>query len=102
MDYPETYSKRGAGFFGDAIPVRIQAGEPHWRAGSFHRHRVRLCEIVFGADNRPQFDELAREIEAHGGKVTDAPREHDYHPGYYTAFFTDPDGFKFALVHLPR
>jgi len=52
----------------------------------------------FTAERRAQIDELAREIERHGGKVTDAPRQYDYLPGYYAMFFTDPDGLKLALM----
>ena len=37
-----------------------------------------------------------------GGKVTDPPKEYDYLPGYYAVFFTDSDGLKLELVHIPR
>ena len=60
-----------------------------------------LCEIAFAADSRQQVDELAAEIERHGGGVTDASRQYDYVPGYYAVFFTDPDGLKLEVVHLP-
>jgi predicted lactoylglutathione lyase len=62
---------------------------------------VGLCEIAFAADSRRQVDELATEIERHGGRVTDAPSEYDYVRGYYAVFFTDPDGLKLEVVHLP-
>jgi glyoxylase I family protein len=102
MEYPAAFGKRGVGFFGDAGSVWVQEAEQPYRADSFHRHRVGLCEVAFGADSRAQIDELARGIEGHGGKVTDAPREYDYMPGYYSVFFTDPDGLKLEVVHLPR
>jgi len=28
--------------------------------------------------------------------------DYDYRPGYYAVFFTDPDGLKLELVHVPR
>jgi glyoxylase I family protein len=102
MEYPEAYGKRGVGFFGDAGSVWVQEAEKPYRSDSFHRHRVGLCEVAFAADSRAEIDELSRDIEAHGGKVTDAPREYDYMPGYYSVFFTDPDGLKLEVVHLPR
>jgi glyoxylase I family protein len=102
MEYPQAFGKRGVGFFGDAGSVWVQEAEQPYRAYSFHRHRVGLCEIAFGADSRAQVDELAREIESHGGKVTDPPRQYDYMPGYYAVFFIDPDGLKLELVHVPR
>ena len=42
-----------------------------------------------------------RKSSGNGGRVTDPPREYDYVPGYYAAFFTDPDGLKLEVVHLP-
>ena len=34
--------------------------------------------------------------------VLDPPREYpEYVPGYYAVFFTDPDGLKLELVHIP-
>ena len=79
----------------------VQEAEPRFRSDQFHRHRVGLCEIAFAADSRRQVDELAAEIERHGGRVTDPPREYDYVPGYCAVFFTDPDGLKLEVVHLP-
>ena len=61
-----------------------------------------LCEIAFAAESRQQIDDLATKISTNGGKVTDPPKEYDYLPGYYAVFFTDPDGLKLELVHVPR
>jgi glyoxylase I family protein len=90
------------GFFGTAGSVWIRPSDAEFRADKFHRHRVGLCEVAFAADSRAQIDKLAKEIPANGGKITDAPREYDYVPGYYAVFFTDPDGIKLELVHTPR
>jgi hypothetical protein len=70
----------------------VQETEPRFRADQFHRHRLGLCEIAFTADSLRQVDEPVTEIERHGGRATDAPRQSDYVPGYYAVFFTDPDG----------
>jgi glyoxylase I family protein len=99
-DQPNTYVTTG--FFGDGGSVWIRPSDAEFRKESFHRHRVGLCEIAFAADSRVRIDELARQISAHGGRVTDLPREYDYVPGYYAVFFTDPDGMKLELVHVPR
>ncbi len=90
------------GFFGPGGSVWIRPSDAEFRGDKFHRHRVGLCEIAFAADSRAQVDKLAKEIPANGGKVTDAPREYDYIPGYYAVFFNDPDGLKLELVHAPR
>jgi glyoxylase I family protein len=101
IDFPDG-GKRGTGYFHDRGSVWIQEADPSFRGESFHRHRIGLCEIAFEADSRAQIDRLAPEIEVHGGSITDSPREYDYAPGYYSVFFTDPDGLKLELVHLPR
>ena len=86
--YAEDTAKRGSGWYNDAGSVWVQEAEPRFRSGKFHRHRVGRCEIAFAADSRVQVDELATEIERHGGRVTEAPRQYDYVPGYYAVFFT--------------
>lgn len=34
--------------------------------------------------------------------MLDAPAEYGYEPGYYAVFFSDPDGLKLELVHVPN
>jgi catechol 2,3-dioxygenase-like lactoylglutathione lyase family enzyme len=68
----------------------------------FNKERAGLRELAFRADSRADIDDLAQEIESHGGRILDAPREYRYVPGYYAVFFTDPDGIKLELVHLPQ
>ena len=100
MDYPDG-GKRGVGFYGEGGSFWVQEAEPQFRVDTFHRHRVGLCEIALNAESRAQIDKLAAEIPAHGGAITDPPREYDYAPGYYAVFFVDPDGLKLELLHLP-
>ena len=69
------------------------------RSDNFDKRRVGLREIAFRADSRTQVDAVAKELEAHGGKLIDAPQEYpQYAPGYYSVFFTDPDGLKLEVV----
>lgn len=87
------------GYYGDSGSLwLVPADEPH-RRQAFDKGRVGLREIAFRADSRSQIDELAREISGHGGHILDPPREYDYRPGYYSVFFTDPDGLKLEVVH---
>jgi glyoxylase I family protein len=102
MSYDQPQTDVTTGYFGDHGSLWIRPSDAEFRADKFHRHRVGLCEIAFAADSRMQIDELAKQISAHGGKVTDLPREYDYVPGYYAVFFTDADGMKLELVHVPR
>jgi catechol 2,3-dioxygenase-like lactoylglutathione lyase family enzyme len=99
--FAEDAPERGSGWYNDAGSFWVQEAEARVHTEQFHRHRVGLCEIAFAAESRRQVDELAAAIEPHGGKVTDAPRQYDYLPGYYAVFFTDPDGLKLEVVHAP-
>ena len=111
---------RAREFYGWLLPRVGYPGVQHWEAGSgwygdggsfwikqaagrdvFSKDRVGLCEIAFRAEDRAEVDALAGEIAARGARILDPPREYDYTPGYYSVFFTDPDGIKLELVHIP-
>ena len=102
MSYDQPQSDVTTGYFGEYGSMWLRPSDSEFRADKFHRHRVGLCEIAFSADSRQQIDDLAKQISANGGKVTDLPKEYDYLPGYYAVFFTDPDGMKLELVHVPK
>jgi glyoxylase I family protein len=102
MSYDQPQNDITTGYFGEHGSMWLRPADPEFRADKFHRHRVGLCEIAFSAESRKQIDDLARQISANGGRVTDLPKEYDYQPGYYAVFFTDPDGMKLELVHVPK
>jgi catechol 2,3-dioxygenase-like lactoylglutathione lyase family enzyme len=87
------------GYHGDDGSLWVVASDPPHRNATFDKGRVGLREIAFRAESRRQIDELASGISSHGGRILDAPREYDYRPGYYSVFFTDPDGLKLEVVH---
>lgn len=91
----------GGGWFSERGSFWIKAAAPEFAGDTFHKDRVGLCEIAFAASSRAQVDDLARALVARGATVTDPPREYAYTPGYYAVFFTDPDGLKLELVHIP-
>jgi len=90
------------GWFGDGGSVWLMQATPELRGDRFDKRRVGIREIAFRAESRAQIDEVSKEIAAQGGKILDAPREYNYAPGYYSVFFTDPDGVKLELVHVKR
>ena len=98
----DTTPESMAGFLGTNGSFWIQRSNQEFRGDNFHRHRVGLCEIAFAVESREHVDELAKQISAHGGHVTDLPREYSYMPGYYAVFFTDPDGMKLELMYVPQ
>lgn len=62
--------------------IVIAAGEP---SGPVH--------LAFAASDRQTVDHFHRAALATGGRDNGAPGERPhYHPGYYAAYVTDPDG----------
>jgi catechol 2,3-dioxygenase-like lactoylglutathione lyase family enzyme len=105
IGYPrsDTFSEPSmTGYYGDNGSFWVvPSDEPH-RKQTFDKGRVGLREIAFRGESREQIDEMARGIPAHGGRILDPPREYEYRPGYYSIFFTDPDGLKLEVVHYPE
>jgi catechol 2,3-dioxygenase-like lactoylglutathione lyase family enzyme len=89
------------GYYNAAGSFWIQQSHDEFRADRFHKNRVGLCELAFRADDRAQIDQLGRDLTATGATILDPPQEYAYMPGYYAIFFTDPDGMKLELVHIP-
>jgi glyoxylase I family protein len=103
IGYPEKRSFETpaamTGFVGEGGSLWVSPSEQSAGTQSFDKRRVGLREVAFRATSRAQIDDLSREITAHGGKIVDAPQEYGYRPGYYSVFFTDPDGIKLEVVH---
>jgi catechol 2,3-dioxygenase-like lactoylglutathione lyase family enzyme len=55
--------------------------------------------LAFQAASREAVDAFHRAAVAAGGKDNGAPGERPYHPGYYAAFVTDPDGNNIEAVY---
>jgi glyoxylase I family protein len=103
IGYPEKHESGGedpgTGFSGPGGGLWLSNSATNLRNDNFHKRRVGLREIAFRADSRAQVDAVAKEVEANGGKILDAPQEYpQYAPGYYSVFFTDPDGLKLEVV----
>jgi predicted lactoylglutathione lyase len=80
----------------------LKCADPRFAADAFHKDRVGLCEVAFSAKTRAEVDALARALATRGVAILAPPREYpEYVPGYYAVFYTDPDGLKLELVHIP-
>lgn len=90
------------GFIGRHTNLWLNQADESMRSESFDKRRVGLRELAFAAETREEVDAIAAEVEAHGGKITDRPQEYAYWPGYYSVFFTDPDGIKLEVVVNPQ
>jgi catechol 2,3-dioxygenase-like lactoylglutathione lyase family enzyme len=80
---------------GSAIGLR-EAQAP---AGGVDRYELGLHHLCLQAGSRAEVDERAAWAREHGAQVESEPREYAYTPGYYAAFFADPDGLKLEIVH---
>jgi catechol 2,3-dioxygenase-like lactoylglutathione lyase family enzyme len=103
IGYPEKNEYGGedpvTGFAGPSGSLWLSNSAANLRTDNFNKRRVGLREIAFRADSRAQVDAVAKEVEANGGKILDAPQEYpQYAAGYYSVFFTDPDGLKLEVV----
>lgn len=87
------------GWFGDEGSVWLMQAPEALRSDSFDKRRVGIREIAFRANSRAVVDEIAKGVEAAGGKILDPAQEYpQYAPNYYSVFFTDPDGVKLEVV----
>jgi len=103
IGYPEKHEhggdNPGTGFYGPGGGLWLSNSAINLRSDNFDKRRVGLREIAFRADSRAQVDAVAKEVEANGGKILDAPQAYpQYAPGYYSVFFSDPDGLKLEVV----
>lgn len=66
-----------------------------------NRYSQGLHHFAFNANSREEVNNFYTLLLEMGATILDPPAEYDYSPGYYAVFFTDPDGIKLELVHMP-
>ena len=92
----------GNGWLSPGGSFWLKPADARFATDTFHKDRVGLCEIAFAAATRGDVDALHTALVERGATILDPPREYpQYVPGYYAVFFTDPDGIKLELVHIP-
>lgn len=64
-----------------------------------HGELTGRVHLAFQANDRAQVDAFHAAAVAAGGKDNGKPGERPYHPGYYAAFVTDPDGNNIEAVY---
>jgi catechol 2,3-dioxygenase-like lactoylglutathione lyase family enzyme len=82
-----------------AIGLRERQSNAH--AIPYDRYAVGVHHIAFGAPSRDVVDERAAWLRERGATIESEPAEYDYIAGYYAVFFSDPDGIKLEIVHVP-
>jgi len=69
-----------------------------------HKHQdyaPGLHHLAFNASSKQEVDDFYKLLLDVGANIVDAPAEYEYAPGYYAVFFTDPDGIRIELAHIP-
>ena len=85
------------------VEVRPSSGPARDRP--VDRYAPGLHHMAFHAESRAAVDRVHAAMCRAGATVLDPPAEYGgpaYSPGYYAAFFADPDGLKLEVVHEPR
>ena len=82
------------------IGLREKQSDAH--AVPYDRYAVGVHHLAFEASSRDAVDRSWQFVVAEGVETESAPKEFPhYAPGYYAAFFYDPDGIKLEVVHEP-
>jgi catechol 2,3-dioxygenase-like lactoylglutathione lyase family enzyme len=90
----------GASF---GIEVRPASGPNHRRPND--RYAPGMHHMAFHAESPADVDRIHRVLLEAGATVLDPPADYSgqrgYTPGYYAAFYADPDGIKLEVAHIP-
>ncbi len=90
---------------GPTFEIDLRPSEGPNAKRAYDRYAPGPHHIAFHAASRAQVDDIHAAMIAAGAAVLDAPADYTgqtgYTDGYYAAFFADPDGVKWEVVHLP-
>ena len=68
----------------------------------YDRYAIGVHHVAFEALSREAVDESWHRVLGQGVETESAPKEFPhYAPGYYAAYFYDPDGIKLEVVYEP-
>jgi catechol 2,3-dioxygenase-like lactoylglutathione lyase family enzyme len=111
-DLPEfggTSPRRAAWFYryssGAFFGIEVRPATEESRDRGHDRYAPGLHHMAFHAESPEDVDRIHDAVRASGGTVLDPPTDYSgkqgYGPGYYAAFFADPDGIKLEVVYEP-
>lgn len=91
----------GASF---GIEVRPSSGPNRGRPND--RYAPGMHHMALHAESPSDVDRIHRALVAAGATVLGPPADYTaqrgYSPGYYAAFYADPDGIKIEVAHIPE
>jgi glyoxylase I family protein len=73
----------------------------HRDAPAHDRTAPGLHHLALNAQDREQVHRVHELLTELGAEILDPPAEYDDGTGAYAVFFSDPDGFKLEVVHVP-
>ena len=69
------------------------------------RYAPGMHHMAFHAESPADVDRIHRALLEAGATVLDPPADYTgrrgYTPGYYAAFYADPDGIRIEVAHIP-
>lgn len=86
----------------DALGVPYASDKDHFSADELwvdQGEPLAHCHLAFQTPDRSTVDKVYAAAIAAGGRDNGPPGERPYHPGYYAAFFYDPDGNNLEAVN---
>jgi glyoxylase I family protein len=88
---------------GATFEIEVRPSRPEDRDLRYDRYRPGPHHIAFHAESAAKVDEVHAAMLAVDAEVLDAPADYSgwpgYGPGYYAAFYADPDGVKVEVVY---
>jgi catechol 2,3-dioxygenase-like lactoylglutathione lyase family enzyme len=86
------------------IEVRPSSGPNRDRPND--RYAPGMHHMAFHAESAEDVDRIHQAMVVSGATVLDPPADYtgqrDYSPGYYAAFYADPDGIKIEVAYIPE
>lgn len=91
---------------GAMFGIEVRPASPGSRDVPHDRYAPGLHHMAFHADSPEDVDRVHARLQAEGARVLDPPVDYGgepgYGPGYYAAFYADPDGLKLEVVYEPQ
>jgi catechol 2,3-dioxygenase-like lactoylglutathione lyase family enzyme len=90
---------------GARFGVEVRPARPETRDRKYDRYEPGPHHMAFHAASREVVDRVYRAMVDAGATILDPPRDYSgqsgYSPGYYAAFFADPDHMKLEVAFIP-
>lgn len=90
---------------GARFEVELRPARPESRERSYDAYEPGPHHLAFHAESRETVERVHAAMLRVGATVLDPPADYGerpgYDPGYFAAFFADPDGLKLEVAHIP-